>query len=89
LGVRFCVYATAIRRGPKPGGIIAGSDVDDARPLWVADGVLHGASAGDEQTLCGLPTKDLHQFADNDFETVSISDGRCAGCARAAEQSDV
>jgi hypothetical protein len=86
--MRFCVYATARRRGPKPEGIIAGSHVDDERPLWVADGLLHGARIGEARTLCGLSIEGLHPFAEQDFESVSISAGGCRDCALAAQQQD-
>ena len=86
--MRFCVYSTSIKRGPRSQGIIAGSAPDEARPLWAADGVLHGARLGDAWTLCGLSIEGLHGFTEHAFESVSISQGACRNCAAAAEQSD-
>jgi hypothetical protein len=86
--VRFCVYATSTKRGPKPHGIIAGSDLDNARPLWVADGVLHGAPQGAASTLCGLSTEALHLFADHNFESVTISRDGCRDCVAAIDTYD-
>jgi hypothetical protein len=88
VGMRFCVYATSTRRGPKPRGIIAGTQADDARPLWVADGVLHGAPQGAARTLCGLATDGLHLFADHNFDTVTISTGCCRDCVAAIDTYD-
>ena len=83
--MQFCVYATSTNRGPTSQGIIAGSQVDDDRPLWVADGVLHGAEPGGAWTLCGLSTEGLHRFADHNFRSVTISSGACRDCATAAD----
>jgi hypothetical protein len=85
---RFCVYATSTKRGPKPRGIIPGTQADDARPLWVADGVLHGAPQGAARTLCGLATDGLHLFADDSFETVTVSTGCCRDCVAAIDTYD-
>jgi hypothetical protein len=60
--------------------LIAGSAADDARPIWIPDGILHGATLGDRWTLCGRSTEGLHRFADQDFETVTISSGGCEVC---------
>ncbi len=68
--------------------MIAGSADDDARPLWVADGVLHGARDGDASTLCGMSTEGLHRFDDYDFESVTTSAGGCARCAAAMAAAD-
>jgi hypothetical protein len=78
------VYATSTKRGPKSQAVIAGSAEDDARPLWVADGVLHGAPQGTTSTLCGLSTEGLHAFAHLDFESVTIEGGGCRDCGAAA-----
>ena len=75
-------YATSTKRGPKPRGIIAGSQADDARPMWVADGVLHGAPQGAARTLCGLSTEGMHLFADHNFESVTIASGLLSGLRR-------
>jgi hypothetical protein len=86
--VRYCVYSTSITRGPRSEGIIAGSALDDSRPLWIADGVQHAAGVGDAWTLCGLSTEGLHRFIEHDFESVSISEGACRDCAAAATEHD-
>jgi hypothetical protein len=86
--MRFCVYATSTKRGPKARGIIAGSRADDARPLWVADGVLHGAPPDAALTLCGRSTDGLHVFADHNFESVTISRGCCRDCVAAIDIYD-
>jgi len=86
--VRFCVYATSTKRPPKSRGIIAGTEADNTRPLFVPDGVLHGARVRDAWTLCGLSTEGLNRFDVYDFETVSISAGGCERCAEAIDEVD-
>jgi hypothetical protein len=79
------VFATSTKRGPKSRGIIAGSQLDDDRPLWVADGVIHGAPPDAESTLCHRSTEGLHAFADHDFESVTFQGGACRGCVAAID----
>jgi hypothetical protein len=86
--VKYCVFATSTKRGPKSQAVIAGSAEDDARPLWVADGVVHGAPQDAAFTLCGLSTEGLHGFADLDFESVTIQGGACEKCAAAVATHD-
>ena len=81
------MYATSTKRGPRSEAVIAGSAEDDARPLWIADGVLHGAPPGATSTLCDLSTEAMHAFADLDFESVTIQAGGCRDCAAAAATS--
>ena len=68
--------------------MIAGSAEDDARPLWVPDGVLHGVPQDATLTLCGLSTEGLHGFGDLDFESVTIEGGACRNCAAAVATYD-
>ncbi len=68
--------------------MIAGSAEDDARPLWVADGVLHAVPRDAKVTLCGLSIEGLHGFGDLDFESVTIHGGACGKCAAAVANYD-
>jgi hypothetical protein len=68
--------------------MIAGSAADDSRPLWVADGVLHGGRPRDAWTLCGLSTQGLYRFDEHDFETVTRAAGGCERCIEAVDEVD-
>ena len=82
------MFATSTKRGPRSQAVIAGSAEDDARPLWVADGVLHAVPQDATSTLCGLSTEGLHGFGDLDFESVTIQGGACRNCAAAVATYD-